>query len=121
MQTWDGTGEVWRGPIIEWISTTFKATIAKERGPRVEKTEGSSNDKHALPWEFGIDPEVDGSEAPGRLGEARRGHGRHRPQCNQGAYLWLLDDVALLRVLADGPLHVEETDLVEGNAPISIL
>ena len=36
------------------------------------------------------------------------------------ANLGVLNDVALLRELADTPSQVEETDLEEGNAPISI-
>jgi len=123
METWDGTGEVWRGRMIERIRTTLKARIEKERGKRVERTEGYSNDENALRQEFGIDPEVDGTEAAGGLGDAGRGHGRRGPQWDQGANLGVLDDVALLREPADAPSQVEETDLEEpeGNAPISIL
>jgi len=70
IQTWDGTGEVWRGRIIEWIRTTLKARLEKERGNCVERTEGYSNDEDALRRGFGIDPEVDGSEAASGLGDA---------------------------------------------------
>jgi len=71
--------------------------------------------------EFGIDLEVDESEAAGGLSDTGRGHGRRRPHWDQVANLGVLDDVALLRELADAPSQVEETDLEEGNAPISIL
>jgi len=121
IQTWDSTGEVWRGRIIARIRTTLKARIEKAWGKRVERTEGYSNDEDASRREFGIDPEVDISEANGGLGDAGRGHGRRGPQWDQGANLGLLEDVALLRVLADTPSQVEETDLEEGNAPISIV
>jgi len=82
---------------------------------------GYSDDEDALRREFGIDPEVDGSEATGRLRDAGRGHGRHRPQWDQGANLGVFDDVALSREPADALSQVEKTDLEEGNAPISIL
>jgi len=58
--------------------------------------EGYSNDKDTLRREFGIDPEVDGSEAAGGLGQAGRGHGWCRPQWDQEANLGVLDDVALV-------------------------
>jgi len=103
IQTWDGTGEVWRGRIIARIRTTLKARIEKEQRKRVERTEGYSNDEDALRGEFGIDLEVDGSEAAGGLGDTGRGHGRRGPQPDQGANLGVLDDVALLREPADGP------------------
>ena len=61
--------------------------------------------------EFGIDLEVDGSEAAGGLGETGRGDGRRGPQWDQGANLGVLDDVALLREPADALSQVEETDL----------
>ena len=121
IQTWDSTGEVWRGRIIKRIRTTLKARIERERRKRVERTEGYSNNDDALRQEFGIDPEVDGSEAAGSLRDAGRGHGRHGPQWDQGANLGVLDDVALMREPADVTSQVEETDLEEGNAPISIL
>jgi len=121
IQTWDGTGGVWCGRIIERIRTTLKARIEKDWGKRVERMKGYSNDEDALRLEFGIDPEVDGSEAAGGLGDAGRGHGRRGPQWDRGANLGVLDDVALLREPADAPSQVEETDLEGGNAPISIL
>jgi len=96
IQTWDGTGEVWRGRIIARIRTTLKARIEKEWGKCVERTEGYSNNEAALRREFGIHPEVDGSEATGGLGDAEGGHGRRGPQWDQGANLGVLDDVALL-------------------------
>jgi len=71
--------------------------------------------------EFGIDREVDGFGAVGGLRDAGRGHGRRGPQWDNRANLEVLDDVALLRELADAPSQVEETDLEEGNPPISIL
>ena len=71
--------------------------------------------------QFGIDPEVDGSEAAGGLVAAGRGHGWRGPQWHHGANLGLLDDVALLREPADPPSQVEETNLEQGNAPISML
>ena len=71
-------------------------------------------------WEFGIDLEVDRSAAAGGLREGGRGHGRRGLQWDQGVNLGVLDDVALLGVPADAPSQVEETDLEEGNAPISI-
>jgi len=111
IRTWDSTGEVWRGRIIERIRTILKARIEKERGKPVERTQGYSNDEHALRREFGIDPEVDGSEAAGGLGEAGRGHGQRRQQWDQGANLGVLDDVAQLRGPADASSKVEETDL----------
>jgi len=74
-----------------------------------------------LRQEFEIDPEVDGSEAAGGLRDAGRGHGQRGPQWDQGANLGVLDDVALLREPSDTPSQIEETDLEEGNAPISIL
>ena len=58
----------------------MKARIEKERGKRVDKTEGYSNDEEALRQEFGIDLEVDRSEAAGGRRDTGRGHGRHRPQ-----------------------------------------
>ena len=70
--------------------------------------------------EFAIDPEVDGSQAAGCLGDAGRGHGRCRPQWDQRANMGVIDNVALLREPADAPSQVEETDLEEGNAPIHI-
>jgi len=79
------------------------ARIEKERGKRVETTEEYSNDKEALRRGFGIDPEVDGSEAAGGLGDAGRGHGRRRLQWNQWANSGLLDYVTLLQGLADLP------------------
>jgi len=106
---------------MERIRKPLKARIEKERGKPVVRTEGSSNDEDVLRWEFGLVPEVDASEAAGGLREAGRAHGRRRPQCYQGANLGLLDDVALLGELADALSQVEETDLEEGNAPISIL
>jgi len=121
IQTWNGTGEVWRRRIIEWIRTTLKARIEKERGKCVERTEKYSNDETALRREFGINPEMDGSEAAGGLRKAERGHGRCGPQWDQGANLGVLDDVALLQQPADAPSQVEETDLEEGNALINIL
>jgi len=121
IQTWDRRGEVWHGRIIERIRTTLKARIEKEQEKRVERTEGYSNDEDALRRKFGIDPEVDGSEAAGGLGDPVRGHGRRGAQWDQGANLGVLDDVHLLREPADAPSQVEETDLEEGNAPISIL
>jgi len=121
IQTWDGTGAVWRGPIIKLIRTTRKARIEQERGKRVERTERYSNNEDPLRQEFGIDLEVDGSEAAGGLRDTGRGHGQCGPQWDQGANLGVLDDVALMREPADVTSQVEETDLEEGNAPISIL
>jgi len=120
IQTGDSTGEVWGGQIIAQIITALKARIENARGKDVERTEGYSNDEDALRREFGIDPEVDGSEAAGCLRDAGRGHGRHGPHWDQGANLGVLDDVALLREPVDAPSQVEETDLDQGNAPISI-
>jgi len=80
IQTWYGKGEVWRGPIIDRIRTTLKARIKNERGKRVVRTEGYSNNEDALRRDFGIDPEVDGLEAAGGLGDTGRGHGRREPQ-----------------------------------------
>ena len=82
---------------------------------RVEETEGYSNDKHTLRREFGIDSEVDGSEAAGGLGDTGRGHGQRGPQWDQGANLGVLDDVALLWEPADALSPVEETDLHQEN------
>jgi len=107
--------------VIEPIRTTLKAGIDKERGNWVERTEGYSNDEDVLRREFGMDPEMDGSEAAGGLGDTDSGHGWRRLQWDQGANMGVLDDVALLREPADVPSQVEETDLEEGNAPISIL
>ena len=70
--------------------------------------------------EFGIDPEVDGSEAAGGLGDSGRAHGQRGPQWDPGANLGVLEDVALLREPVDAS-QVEETDLAKGNASISIL
>jgi len=114
IQTSDGTREVCRGRIIERIRTTLKTRIEKEWGKRLERIEGYSNDEEPLRREFGIDPEVDGSEAAGGLGDAGRGHGWRGPQWDQGANqggAGVLDDVALLREPADPPSQVEETDL----------
>jgi len=96
IQTWDGAGAVWHGRIIKRIRTTLKTRIEKKRGKQVERTEGHSNDEEALRREFGMDLEVDGSEAAGGLGDAGRGHGRHGFQWDQVANLGVLDDVALL-------------------------
>ena len=71
--------------------------------------------------EFGINFEVDGSEGAGRLGDTGRRHGRQGVQWDQGANLGVLDDVALLREPGDALSKVEETDLEEWNASISIL
>jgi len=79
IQTWDATGEVWHGRIIERIRTTLKARIDKEWGKHLERTEGYSTDEDALRREFGIDPEVDGSEAAGGLRDAESGHGGRGP------------------------------------------
>ena len=97
IQTWDSTGEVWCGRIIKQIRTTLKARIKKKGAKHVAITEGYSNNEDTLRGEFGIDPEVDGSEAAGGLGDAGRGHGRHELQWDQVANLGVLDDVALLR------------------------
>jgi len=121
IQIWDGTGDVWRGRIIERIRKTIKARIEKEREKRVERTEGYSNDKDVLRQEFGIVPEVDGLEASGGLEDAQRGACRVGLQCDQGANLGVFYNVALLREPADGPSQVEEADLVKGNAPINVL
>jgi len=94
--TWDGTGEVWPRRIIVRIRTTFNARIEKERGKHVERTEGYFNDEDALRREFGIDPEVDGSEAAAALTDLWKGHGWRGPQSDQGANLGVLDDTALL-------------------------
>jgi len=75
----------------------------------------------ALRREFGINREVDVSEAAGGLGHAVRGHGWCGLPWDQGANPGVLDDVALLQEQVDTPSQVEETDLEEGNAPISIL
>jgi len=80
IQTWDGMGEVWRGLILPQIRTTLKARMEKERGKCVERTEGYSNDEDGFRRAFGIEPEADGSEAGGGLGEGGRGHGRPGPQ-----------------------------------------
>ena len=63
---------------------------------------------------------MDESEATSGLRDAGTGHGRRGQQWDQGGNLGVLDDVALLPEPADAPAHVEETDLEEGNAPISI-
>jgi len=121
IQTSDGTGKVWCRQIIKRIRKRLKARIEKERGKRIERTEGYSNNEEALRRESAIDPEVDGSEAASGLRAAGRGHGRHGPQWDQGANLGVLDNIALLREPVDAPSPVEETNLEEGNAPISIL
>jgi len=64
---------------------------------------------------------VEGSEAACGHGDAGRGDGRRRPQWDQGANLGALDDEALLREPVDALSQVEETNLEERNAPISIL
>jgi len=79
IQTWDSTGEVWPRRIIARIRTTLKARIKKERGKRVERTEGYSNHEDSLSGDFGIDPDVDGSQAAGGLGDEARGHGGRGP------------------------------------------
>ena len=72
--TWDGMGEVWGGRIIEPIRKTLMARIKKERGKRVDITEGYSNNEEELRREVGIDPEGDRSEAAGGPEDADRGH-----------------------------------------------
>jgi len=121
IQILHSTEKVWRGRIIKRIRTTLKARIKKERGKGVQRTEGYSNDEHAMRREFGIDAEVDGPEAAGGLRDAGRGHGRQGRQWDQGPNVGVLDDVALLREQADVPSQVEQTDLEETNAPISII
>jgi len=96
IQTWESMGEVWRQRIIKQIRTTLKARMEKEWRKPVERMEGYSNKQYALRQEFGIDLEVDRSEAAGGLRDAGRGHGRRGPPRHQGANLGVLDDVALL-------------------------
>ena len=99
----------------------MKARIDNKQGKGVERTEGYSNDENALRREFGIDPEMDRSEAAAGLGDTGRGHGWRRLQWYQGANLGVLHDVARLRDLAEAPSQFEETNQEEGNASISIL
>jgi len=96
IQTWDTTGEVWRGPMIKRIWTILKPRIKKEWGKRLGRTEGYSNDEDALMLGFVIDPELDGSEVTGGLGDAGRGDGWRARRWHQWANLGVLDDVALL-------------------------
>jgi len=121
IQKCNGTRVVWCGRITERIKTILKATIENKWEERIERTEGYFNDEEALRREFGMDPEVDRSEATGGLEDPGRGHVWRGPQWDQGADLGVLDDVALLREPADAPSQVEETGLEEGNAHISIL
>jgi len=89
-------GEGWRGTKIGGIRTILKARMKKERGKRVERTEGDFNDEDALRQEFGIDLEVDGSEAAAGLADPGRGQGWHRAQSNQGANQGVLNEIAVL-------------------------
>ena len=70
--------------------------MEKERERRVERTEGYYNDQHTLRREFGIDPEMDGLQGAGGVGDAGRGYGRRGQQWHQGANLGVLDNVSLL-------------------------
>ena len=57
----------------------IKGWNRKRVGKCVDRTAGYSNNDERLRREVGIDLEVDGSEATGSLGDARRGHGWRAP------------------------------------------
>ncbi|RPB00159.1 hypothetical protein L873DRAFT_1843128 [Choiromyces venosus 120613-1] len=91
-QTWESTGEVWRGRIIERIRRTLEARIAKECGKRVERTAGYSNDEEALRREFGNDPEPEELEGAGGRAVTARRYGRHESQRVDAAPVQELED-----------------------------
>lgn len=97
-QTWRNTGERFQGLIIQRIRTTLETKIAQERGKRVERTAGYSNDDDALRREFGIDLELEVSElAWGSRADLADGRGG-------------LVEAALSEELADAREQVEESD-----------
>jgi len=99
------TGQRFRGLIIQRIRTSLEASSAQERGKRVERTAGYSNDEYALRRNFGIDlePEVSESTACGRA-VLEIQHGQREPQRNQGVDLEGVTEV-------DTSLKARGTDL----------
>ena len=97
-QTWQNTGERFKALIIARIKTTLEAKIAQERGKRVERTAGYSNDDDALRREFGIDLEPEVSEsAQGGLADP-------------GEDLEGLVEATLFREPLGGEEQIEESD-----------
>jgi len=98
-------GERFQGLIIKCIRTSLDARIAQERGNRVERMAGYSNDYHALRREFEIELEPEVSElTAGSRADLGRQYRQPMPQRYQGVDLGGV-------VVVDTPLQASGTEL----------
>ena len=88
----------------------MEATIAKERGKRVERTVGYDNDEDALRRQFGSDTDLDELETAASRADLGR-HSQREPQREHEANPGALVGAAQFREPRDTESHVEETDL----------